>query len=176
MYSPAGTSRIGMASANFAQSLSTLSPSLSRLVLRGSFVHDLTSLPPFLTHLDLGLIMNHHVTLNNLPSSLLSLTMHKSNVISFFFDQLPQSLSVIKFSATFNGNIDLLPNSVQDLTFGDSFNQKVDHLPLPNASYFRTIIQSTSGSSSKVPSLSSLQICIQPKCGPASSQLESAGV
>lgn len=49
--------------------------------------------------------------------------------LSYLLDNLPNSLTHLKFNNFFDNNVDYLPNLLTHLTFGINFNKPINNLP-----------------------------------------------
>jgi len=104
-------------------------PNLRSLTVDEHFDHPLDDLPPSLVELSiLGQGLYNH-DLDHLPSSLSKLTVERD--FQQPLDHLPSSLHLLSLGTGFNHPLNQLPASltVLDLYHADQFNQPLDHLP-----------------------------------------------
>jgi FNIP Repeat len=84
-------------------------------------------LPPSLTHISFGIHFNQSI--DNLPTSLLSLEFLLVGIFNQPVDHLPNSLTELSFNKSFNQPVDHLPSSLRKITFGRQFDQPIDYFP-----------------------------------------------
>lgn len=99
------------------------------MIFGKKFNHQVNNLPSSLISLTLGIEFNQSI--NNLPEKISSLIFDSSS-FSYFnqpVENLPNSIKKIVFSYNFNQSVDYLPDSVEELVLSCSFNHSIDNLP-----------------------------------------------
>lgn len=111
----------------FSGSIDNLPSSLQTLILNERYRTPIHHLPPSLLHLELGIYGNK--ALPYIPSTLQVLHFSPFSVFDHPINNLPSTITSLKFGDQFDQPVDNLPPNLIFLEFGDCFDQPVTHLP-----------------------------------------------